>query len=117
MATSVARRNSAGGGTDTAHTASSYRPRARLVCVLLDPQVAILDAYWTRCSAAALLLDLSLQLLGRRYLPQLAQVDREVARRGQGVGVVISEDPPPPGEGVLVQLPARPHLPLQLRRA
>ena len=41
-------------------------------------------------------------------LAQRAQVGGEVAGRGQGVGVVVAQDPPAAGEGVLVELAGRP---------
>ena len=36
--------------------------------------------------------------------PKRLQVDGEVAGRGEGVGVVVAEDPAAAGEGVLVEV-------------
>ena len=56
------------------------------------------------CSRAPL--DFLLQRRSGFNLAETTQVDGEVAGRSQGVGVIVSEDPPTAGQGVLVQVPA-----------
>ena len=53
---------------------------------------------------AAAVQGVLVQVAGGLHLPQLAQVDGEVAGGVQGVGVVVAEDPAAAGEGVLVQV-------------
>ena len=50
-------------------------------------------------------------LLVPSRLPQRPQVDGEVVGRAEGVGVVVAQHPPIPGQGVLVQHPRRRMLP------